>query len=70
VLEHHFSVPVDADFVIGHLYSTLPQGQLPDDRRDQFAAGVRAALRPHTTPRGGLVQDVPVKALVGRRSMG
>lgn len=57
VLEQHFSVPLDADFVIGHLYSTLPPGQLPDDRRDQFAAGVRAVLRPYTTPEGGLVAD-------------
>ena len=70
VLEHHFPMPVDTDFVIGHLYSTLPPGQLPDDRRDQFAAGVRAALRPHTTSGGGLVEDVPVDVLVGQRSVG
>ena len=70
VLEHHFSVPVDADFVIGHLYSTLPPRRLPDDRRDQFAAGVRAVLGPHASLRGdGLVEDVPVEVLVGRRPM-
>jgi SAM-dependent methyltransferase len=70
VLEHHFTVPVDADFVIGHLYSTLPPGRLPDDRRDQFAIGVRAVLRARAVSGDRLIEDVPVDVLVGRRPEG
>lgn len=71
VLEHHFTEPLDVDYVLGHLYSALSPGQIPPDRREEFDAGVRAALRPYAERGmgglGGLVEEVPVDVLVGRR---
>lgn len=68
VLEHRFEAPLDADLVLGHLYSALSPGQVAPERRDEFAAGVRDVLRPHAeVGPGGLVEDVPVDVLVGRR---
>ncbi len=71
VLEHHFQAPLNANCVVGHLSSALSPGQVAPDRRDEFAAGVRAVLRPYTE-RGpdGTVEDVPVDVLVGPRGVG
>jgi ubiquinone/menaquinone biosynthesis C-methylase UbiE len=71
VLQQRFQFQVDVDDVIGHLHSALPPGRLGPDRRDEFAEGIRAVLQPHAG-RGpdGLVEDVPVDVLVGRRPAG
>lgn len=68
VLGHFFQVPLDADFVLGHLHSALPPDRLAPDRRGEFTAGVRALLLPYVEHgEGELVEDVPVDVLVGRR---
>ena len=69
VLELHFEEPLDVDYLLGHLYSTLPPDRIATDRRGEFEAGVRATLRPYNEgrPGTGLVEDVPVDVLVGRR---
>lgn len=68
VLEHRFTEPLDAEFVLGHLYSALSPGQVRPDRRDEFAAGVRAVLRPHAERApDALVEDVPVDVLIAQR---
>lgn len=47
ILQHHFQTPLNADYVLGHLYSALSPGHLAPDRRDEFAAGVgRSAAAP------------------------
>jgi ubiquinone/menaquinone biosynthesis C-methylase UbiE len=67
-LGERYTVQLDAEYVIGHLHSALSPGQVADDAREEFAAGVRAVVQPYAD-RGpdGLVEDVPVDVLVGRR---
>ncbi len=64
VLSHRYEAVVDADYVIGHLYSAMPEDLVPVPRRTEFEAGVRRALEAS----GGspLVEVVPVSVLVGR----
>jgi SAM-dependent methyltransferase len=68
LLEERYTARLDADYVVGHLYSALSPGQLAADAREEFAAGVRAVVQPYAD-RGpdGLVEDVPVDVLIGRR---
>jgi hypothetical protein len=71
VLEDEVIEPVDVDFVLGHLYSAMSAGQIAPERRSDFEAGLRAALRPyaHAPCRDGpLLEDVPIDVLVGRRA--
>jgi SAM-dependent methyltransferase len=65
VLEHSYQANVDADYVIGHLYSALDTDILPPARRPQFEDGLRRALRPFRAEQ--MREDVPITALVGRR---
>lgn len=47
----------------------LPPGRIAADARDDFEAGLGAALQPHTNAAsdGSLIKDVPVDVLRGRR---
>ncbi len=68
VLIDHFQARLDTEFVLGHLCSALSPGQIPPHRHEEFATGLKAALQPFTEDAaGGLVEDVPVAVLVGRR---
>lgn len=65
VLEQQYRADVDADYVIGHLYSALSEDVLPPPRRPEFEDGLRQSLSPFSnTP---LHEDVPVTAVVARR---
>ncbi|TFV82793.1 SAM-dependent methyltransferase [Blastococcus sp. CT_GayMR20] len=56
---------VDADYVIGHLYSAMSESMVPAKRRPQFEDGVRRSL---DASRGQpLVEEVPITVLIGRR---
>jgi SAM-dependent methyltransferase len=65
VLEHRYQADVDADHVIGHLYSALDAAVLPVARRPEFEDGLRRALSPFEGK--PMREDVPVTVLVGRR---
>ena len=65
VLRHRYVAVMDADHVIGHLYSAMPEELVPAERRPAFEAGVRRALAPCRDR--SLVEDVPVTVLLGRR---
>ncbi|TWH74758.1 class I SAM-dependent methyltransferase [Modestobacter roseus] len=65
VLRHHYQADVDADHVIGHLYSALDADVLPTAHRPRFEDGLRAVLNPFVD--APMQEDVPVTALVGRR---
>jgi ubiquinone/menaquinone biosynthesis C-methylase UbiE len=65
VMKHRYQAVVDADSVIGHLYSAMPEDMVPADRRTEFETGVRLALQPFEP--GSLIEDVPVTVLLGRR---
>jgi ubiquinone/menaquinone biosynthesis C-methylase UbiE len=56
---------VDADYVIGHLYSAMSETMVPAERRPEFEDGVRRSLDAFQGQ--PLVEDVPVTVLVGRR---
>jgi hypothetical protein len=60
---------VDEGYVLGRLYSALPPGRIAADARDDFEAGLGAALQPHPNAacEGSLIKDVPVDVLRGRR---
>lgn len=65
VLEHRYQADVDADYVIGHLYSALDADVLPMARRPEFEDGLRRALSSFEGM--PMREDVPVTVLVGRR---
>jgi SAM-dependent methyltransferase len=64
VVGHGYDAAVDADHVIGQLYSAMSEGQVPAARRGEFEDGVRAALEPFAG--SALVESVPVSVLLGR----
>jgi SAM-dependent methyltransferase len=55
---------VDAEYVIGHLYSAMSETMVPAHRRHEFENGVRRSLDPFQGQ--SMVEDVPVTVLVGR----
>lgn len=58
-----YAEELDLQWVIGHLYSAIPQDQLPaSDRRAAFEQRIRDALGPTTT----FTEQVVVSALTGR----
>lgn len=58
---------LDPEWVIGHLYSAIPQHQLPAaDRRAAFEQRIRDALGPATS----FTEHVLVSALTGRLPSG
>ncbi|MGZ4506714.1 MAG: hypothetical protein ACXVX0_05620 [Blastococcus sp.] len=61
VLEHRYQVDVDADYVIGHLYSALDADVLPTAHRPEFEDGLRLALRPFQG--APMREEVPVTVL-------
>ena len=63
--KQNYDAPVDADYVVGHLYSAMSEDHVPAGRREEFEDGVRTALEPTTG--AALVEHVPVTVLVGRR---
>jgi hypothetical protein len=60
VLRHDYEAELTIDYVIGHLYSALSDGQVPADRRGDFEAGIRNATANSTD---ALVEHVPVVTL-------
>jgi SAM-dependent methyltransferase len=60
-----YEAGVDADYVIGHLYSAMSESMVPAQRRSEFEDGVRRSL--DACQGLPLVEDVPVTVLVGRR---
>jgi SAM-dependent methyltransferase len=59
-LRHEYDAELTVEYVIGHLYSALSEGQVPPDRRAEFEAGVRNALEHRTD---AFVEHVPVITL-------
>jgi SAM-dependent methyltransferase len=62
---HSYDAPVDAEYVIGHLYSAMSEEHVPAARQSEFENGVRTALEPFAC--APLVERVPVTVLLGRR---
>jgi hypothetical protein len=65
VLRHRYEGVLDADYVIGHLYSAMPEELVPAARRPEFETGVRNTLEPFEGQ--PLVEDVAVIVFLGRR---
>jgi len=65
VIKHRYQADIDADYVIGHLYSALDADALPTARRPEFEGGLRRALSRFQGTQ--MREDVRVTALVGRR---
>jgi hypothetical protein len=50
VLRHRCDAVVDADFVIGHLYSAMPEGMVRADLRTEFETGGYGAPCSRSSP--------------------
>ena len=59
--ERAYEDEVDADFVVGHIFSALSPDQVDPSRRSEFARAIAAAL-----PTGTFIESVPVRAVAGR----
>jgi SAM-dependent methyltransferase len=65
VIRHRYECAVDAEHVVGHLYSAMSEAMVPGDRRAEFEAGVRQSLGPFDD--APMVEEVPVTVLLARR---
>lgn len=65
VLHHRHRAMLDADFVLGHLYSAMSERQIPVDRRPEFETGLKQTLARYGPE---LLEEDLVSVLVGRRS--
>jgi methyltransferase family protein len=59
--ERAYEDEIDADFVVGHIFSALSPDQLEHSRRPDLAVQIRERL-----PAGTFVELVPVRAVSGR----
>jgi hypothetical protein len=59
--ERVYEDDIDADFVVGHIFSALSPDQVRPERRADLARAIRNAL-----PRGHARRAVPVRAVTGR----
>lgn len=66
VLEHRYRAVVHPAYVLGHLASAMSPNLMAADRRPAFEDGIRELLRPFEDG-GGLVEEIPVTVLIGRR---
>ena len=63
LIEHSYEHDIDPDWVVGHLYSAMPESAVPLVRRPDFESGLRHVLAPQVAA-GPLVERIDATALV------
>lgn len=66
LVEHSYEIEIDLTYVVGHLYSAMPQTMVPVERRPEFQSGLQRALGEHLAD-GRLAERIDATALIGRR---